>query len=513
MQIPPLAPNEEDRLQDLHDYGILGTPPDQVLDHLAEMAARICGTPRAAVTIIDKDHQWFKATHGFSATPTPRDDSICGHGILEQGLFEVPDISEDPRFQGSSHIEGPAQVRFYAGSPLRSERGNAIGMLCVFDQNPRKLNTMQQAALNDLAELAMGVIQAGRNARLLSWFGSLLDTVDQEIFIMDPGTLQYIYANETALRSLSTDLAGLRRLTPMDILQERSREWFERHIQELHTGEPFIAFESRRKRADGQVYPVEVRWQLRVTNGRRVVLSVVQDISKRKALEHMKDELVAVVNHELRTPLTSIHGALKLLEAGAAGPLPEVAGELIGVAVQNSDRLRRIVDDILDMEKLASGRMEFHIELLDAGEVLAEIGSACASYAKSNRIKLYVDSPPGLQLQADGARLQQVMANLVSNAIKFSPPDAIVTLRAVPIQRGRVQLEVIDQGSGVPEQFRELIFQRFTQADMKANRSKGGSGLGLAIAKQMTERMGGKIGFESQPGKTRFFVAFPGATS
>ena len=90
---------------------------------------------------------------------------------------------------------------------------------------------------------------------------------------------------------------------------------------------------------------------------------------------------------------------------------------------------------------------------------------------------------------------------------------AIVTLRAVPIQSGRVQLEVIDRGSGVPEQFRELIFQRFTQADMKANRSKGGSGLGLAIAKQMTERMGGKIDFESQPGNTRFFVALPGAAS
>ena len=224
MQIPPLAANEEDRLQDLSDYGILDTPSERVLDHVAEMAARICDAPRAAVTIIDRDRQWFKATYGFSATQISREESICGHGILERDLFEVPDVAQDLRFQGL--LGGPTEVRFYAGSQLRSERGNAIGMLCVVDEKPRKLTKMQREALAELAELAMRIIESGRNTRLLSWFGSLLDNVGQEIYIMDPGSLSYVYANETALLSLGTDLEGLKKLTPMDILQERSREWF-----------------------------------------------------------------------------------------------------------------------------------------------------------------------------------------------------------------------------------------------------------------------------------------------
>jgi PAS domain S-box-containing protein len=505
MQSPAYPTHEEERLADLYDYGILDTPAEKIFDEVAELAAAICGTRIGAITLVDRDRQWFKAQYGIDLGQTTRDASICGHAILESEIFEVPDTHSDIRFADNPVLNGNPAIRFYGGSRLISARGHPIGMLCVMDSQPHRLTEAQRASLQQLADVLMAVLEAGRKSRVLSWFGTLLDNIRDEIFIVDPRSLRYLHANQAAQQHLGYSLREICGMTPMDITGDHDRTRFEGYVQRLRDGEPFIVFEGDRVRANGQQYAVEMRWQLLTTRGRPVILSIVQDVTERRKVERMKNEFVSVVNHELRTPLTSIHGAVKLLAHGAGGELPPAAARLVQLAADNTQRLRAIVDDILDLEKIASGQMEFEVATLDAAQALQRVAAAHEVSAQEAQVTLRVDAAPRLLLRADAQRLHQVLANLVSNALKYAPARSLVTL-AVTQAGDWVRLSVRDAGPGIPEHFRSRIFERFAQADMATSRTKGGSGLGLSIAKQMVEQMGGQIGFESRPGRTLFWV-------
>lgn len=512
MRAPPIPANEGDRLADLYEYGVLDEQARKVFDEIAALAAAICDTQYAAVTFIDHQRQWFKASYGLRAPEyIGRPEGVCGHAILERELFEVPDLDLDDRFSGRPEQPGAPKVRSYAGAQLVSSRGNAVGMLCVFDGRPRRLTPMQRRSLKQLAHVLIAGLEADKRSRMYSWLGTLMDRIAEQVFITDPDTLHYLYANAAGLAGLGYTLEQLRGMTPMDVTPDRSREDFEACVRQLRGGTPQVVFEGTRLRSDGRRYPAEIRWQLLSTGARPVLLSIVQDIGERKQVDRLKDEFVSVVNHELRTPLTSIHGAVKLLQQGAGGVLPAAATRLVALAADNSERLRRIVDDILHLEQIASGRMEFKLEPLDAAGVLEQVANGYETAAAAVGVTLALAAPSGLLLTADAQRLHQVMANLVSNAIKFGPRDTRVLLEAAAAGPGRVRLSVTDAGPGIPDHFRARIFQRFAQADMDSRRTKGGSGLGLSIAKQMTEHMGGSIGYESQPGHTCFHVTFPEA--
>ena len=511
MRPPAIPVNEADRLADLYDYGILDTPAEKVFDEIAALAASICGTPYALISLVDRDRQWFKAGYGIGRGETSRDESICGHAILERELFEIPDTRADPRFSDNHLLNDTLRVRFYGGTQLSSQRGNAIGTLCVLDSHPRQLSEGQRQSLKQLGDVLMAILEYGRQSRVLNWFGALVDNIGEEIFIADPGTLQYLYANASAQKALGYTLEQLRAMTPVDVTQGLDRVAFEGLVQRLRDGAPQVRFEADRRRSDGSVYTVEVCWQLLTTRGRPVIMSLGQDITQRKEMDRMKDEFISVVNHELRTPLTSIHGAVTLLQQGAGGAMPPAAARLVTLAAVNTDRLRRIVDDILHLEQIASGKMEFKLEPLDAARVLDLVAHGYETAAAAVGVTLAVQAPAGLRLTADAQRLHQVMANLVSNAIKFAPRGSGVLLEAAAAGPGQVRLSVTDAGPGIPDDFRARIFQRFAQADMNSRRTKGGSGLGLSIAKQMAEHMGGAIGYESRPGHTCFHVTFPEA--
>lgn len=513
MQAAPPLEDDLARVHELYAYGILDTAAERVFDEIAELAATLCGTEWAAISLVDRDRQWHKSSFGRVFAPMPRSHSMCGHGIAGTELFEVADTQADERFADNPVLQDRPAIRFYGGSPLRSPRGHAIGMLCVMDGQPHRLTDAQKLSLGQLADVVMAVLEAGREARKTAWFGALLDQVDDEILILDPDRLRYLHGNRAALDNSGLTLAQLRRIGPMELGQDPNRGRFEAYVARLRGGEKQVRFESARPRADGSRYPVEVRWQLLVTQGSPVVVAHVHDISERREVERVKSELVAVVNHELRTPLTSIHGAVKLMQQGSAGALPPAAVKLVDLAAENTARLRRIVDDILDIEKIASGQMGYAIEPVDAAAALARVASGMATAAAAAQVVLVVEARAGQVLRADPQRLDQVLGNLTSNAIKFSPPGGTVRLAAGPAPAGGfVRLSVEDSGPGVPPGFQDRIFQRFAQADMRDSRSKGGSGLGLYIARQMVEQMQGRIGFESIPGRTLFNIDLPGET-
>jgi PAS domain S-box-containing protein len=516
MRTPDIPDIEAERLADLFDYEILDTASELVFDEIAQLAATISGMPYALITLVDRGRQWMKAEYGLAMGQTARDNSICAHAILEREFFEVPDLKKDDRFADNPILDGTPQIRFYGGSQLTSMHGHNLGMLCVLDSQPRQLSAAQRHALEQLADVVVALLEARRQYKMREWFGNLIDSVADEICVADAQTLRYLHANASAVRHLGYPLEQLRKLTPIDVMPNLTREQLADYIQQMRDGAPQIIYEGTRRRSDGEVYPVEVRWQLLVTGGRVVVVSLIQDISERKAIERMKDEFISVVNHELRTPLTSIHGAVKLLEGGAAGPLPEAAARLVRLASQNTDRLRSIIDDILDLDKIVSGRMDFDIEPLEAATLLEKVAQAHEATAGSAGVKIVVAAPPGLRLLADAQRLHQVLDNLVSNALKFAPRDTQVLLQAQGETDGpgvRVRLSVTDHGSGIPDDFRDRIFERFAQADMNTSRQKGGSGLGLSIVKKMVQQMNGGVDYESRPGHTTFRVSLPGPAS
>jgi PAS domain S-box-containing protein len=246
----------------------------------------------------------------------------------------------------------------------------------------------------------------------------------------------------------------------------------------------------------------------------RGAVLVARDVTDRHEVERMKDELVSTVNHELRTPLTAILGSLQLLSSGVAGELPERARELVVIAERSGERLVRLVSDLLDLEKFASGRMSLRTERLDVAAIVREATLAHAALGEVRGVSFDVTGEGDCHAIADADRLIQVVANLLSNALKFSPNGGVIEV-TITRAESHVTVAVRDHGPGVPPAFRGRIFQRFSQADASDARL-GGSGLGLSICKVIVEAHRGTIGFDSLDAKdgggARFHFALPAAS-
>jgi len=223
----------------------------------------------------------------------------------------------------------------------------------------------------------------------------------------------------------------------------------------------------------------------------------------------LKDEFIATVSHELRTPLTSITASLGLLNGTASADLSGPANRLIGIALSNCQRLVRLVNDILDVEKLASGKVTFDLQPVNIERLLRRAIDAHRPIAESTGVSISLEKTFPCEVYADPDRLMQVFSNLLSNAIKFSPSLAQVTVWLE--DRGeKVRVSVSDHGPGVPAEFRARIFQKFAQADGSDARQKTGTGLGLSIVKEIVERLGGQVGFGDAPdGGAVFYVDLP----
>ncbi|MFN3621076.1 ATP-binding protein [Sphingorhabdus sp.] len=281
-------------------------------------------------------------------------------------------------------------------------------------------------------------------------------------------------------------------------LAQRSRE----------SGSDVIELIARRK--DGTLFPCDVAISsVKLAEGQAFV-AIVRDTTERRRVEQLKSEFVSTVSHELRTPLTSIAGSLGLIQGGAAGEVSERAARLIEIARDNSQRLVRLINDILDMEKLEAGRMKFVLQPLVLASFLNQAIEANLGYAQQYSVSLVVEPvPPNATVIADPDLLMQVMANLISNATKFSETGGEVVVRALSLDR-RWRISVADRGIGISEAFRSRVFGKFAQAEASDARQKGGTGLGLSIVREIVHRMGGEISFETEVGAgSTFHVDLP----
>jgi len=523
-----LPDDEARRLEALRRYDVLDTPAERAFDDLTGLASQVCGTPISLVSLVDAERQWFKSRVGVDLTETPREFSFCAHTILGRDVLVVSDTLADARFSDNPFVLAPPNIRFYAAAPLVTPEGYRLGTLCVMDVTPRTLEDAARGALEALARQAVAQLEIRRlAAELLAARGAR------------DATLEALRSAEDRFRSLFENLPigfyqttpdgriiaanrSLLRMLGYASFEELSRRNLE---QDFEADYSRAAFRERLER-DGEIRGLEVTWTRRdgttlwlrenakvLRNSDGSVLcyeGTIEDISERKRVEKAKEELASIVSHELRTPLTSIRGTLEWLAVRIPHGLPPKAARAVDIARSAARRMERLIGDLLDMERLESGRTAFDLRPVPLGPILAHAIDANEPYARELHVRLaYAGCEPGLRVSVDADRLIQVVTNLLSNATRFSTPGAVVTV-SVARHDGNVKVSVVDRGPGIPEAFQSRVFERFARGHAADPRHKGGSGLGLSITRAIVEKLGGHIGFVTEAGAgTTFYFDLP----
>lgn len=264
------------------------------------------------------------------------------------------------------------------------------------------------------------------------------------------------------------------------------------------------------KKKDGSQFPIELTLNPKIIEEEFHFTGIVRDITERKKVDRLKDEFVSTVSHELRTPLTAIKGSLDIITKGLNLNLPEQATTMLDISNRNVERLLTLINDILDISKLESGEINFVLEKLDIKYFVKGCVELNQEYAKKHNTEfrcMHLDE--NITVNADKDRLTQVMSNLLSNAAKYSPENVPVEIFTA-VNGGVIRVSVKDYGPGIPEDFQDTLFEKFTQSDSGDTRQVGGTGLGLNISKMIIEKLGGRLGFETTVGKeTTFYFELP----
>ncbi|MFQ5994560.1 MAG: PAS domain S-box protein [Acidiferrobacterales bacterium] len=362
-----------------------------------------------------------------------------------------------------------------------------------------------------LVHIARDISERRRAEKRLRLAASVFDNTTEGILITDHrGSIEFVNPAFTAITGYrSEEVIGK---NPRVLQSGRQNKHFYEKMWESIKDTGHWQGEIYNRRKNGEIYP---QWltisAIRDHRGSTMnYVGVTWDITELKASERIKDEFIATVSHELRTPLTSIHGSLGLILGGVAGRVSAKAQNLIQIAHGNSERLVRLINDILDIAKMEAGKMRFHLRPLDLTSIIDQAIETNQGLASQYGVRISVEqSVPGATVVGDSDRLMQVFTNLLSNAVKYGPRDSEVYV-SVTRNDGGLRVAVTDRGSGIPEHFRDKVFRKFAQADASDAREKGGTGLGLSISQLIVERLGGRIDYYSEPGTaTTFYFELP----
>ncbi|MEJ7590550.1 MAG: ATP-binding protein [Planctomycetaceae bacterium] len=544
--------DEMQRLNSLYDCCILDSLPENGFDDLTALAARLCDTPIALVSLVDAERQWFMSAVGTEAKETHRDSAFCAHAILGDEPLIVRDAATDPRTFDNALVLGPPYIRFYAGIPLRTGDGHALGTLCVIDTVPRDITSQQLEDLKSLARQAASQLELRRLNRILVQSQSQqkeLHTRLNEIARRTEESLRFdrerldlalaggeigtwdwnIQTGEEIWDAGLADLLGERledlnqsfneftaRVHPHDLTEVMSNA--QKHLDGLT---PIYAaeFRIRQKNGDWRWVQAHGRLMQRDQNGRPLrMLGTMADISDRKRTEEelvnarvmadtanrSKSEFLANMSHEIRTPLTSILGYADLLSVPGLSVVE--TADNIAIIKSAGSHLMTIINDVLDLSKIEAGKMTVECIETFPSRVIHEVLSALQPAAEAKGLQLNAQclGPIPGRISSDPVRVRQILINLIGNAVKFTEKGHVrVTAQMVPESPDgieRLAFEVTDTGIGMTPEECKSLFEPFTQADPSMTRRFGGTGLGLAICRRMAQILDGEIVATSQPG-------------
>lgn len=509
----PIPDNEAGRLRALERYDVMDTTPEAEYDDIVFLASQICGTPISLITLLDEDRQWFKANFGLGVAQTSRDVAFCAHAIVQDDVMVVEDATRDNRFQDNPLVLDDPNIRFYAGAPLVTPDGYALGTLCVIDNKPRQLNSEQLRALKALSRQVVSMFELRRAAQhereLQDAMQSILVAAGEGIFGLDHAGVA-TFVNPAAATMLGYEVEELVTEHLHELTHYSKPDGSPYPLREC----PIYASLSNRTartvidevfwRKDGTCFPVEYTvTPLLAEDSVTGSVVIFRDITERNQLDRMKDDLISQVSHELRTPLTSIKGYAEGLLADEDGPLNDEQRRSAETVLRNANRLQSLVDDILTISRLEAGRLKLMKEQHDLETVLTAVLEEFTHAARKKEITLQLNTEGSLVVEVDESRITQVIGNLVANAIKFSDQGGAVEISAHR-DADEVSVEVRDHGMGIPAEEISNLFQRFFRAST-ASRTEG-TGLGLVISKELVELHDGRISVASEVGTGSTFT-------
>ena len=548
----PLHLREVERLAAVAETGLVGVSRVPLHDEIVRLAAELCDTPIAAISLIEAERQWFPGITGLETRETPRDVAFCAHAILQEAPLVVGDATADDRFADNALVTGEPGIRFYAGVPLVTADKLPLGSLCVIDTKAREISPRQLESLKTLAAFVTSHLELSRQTNQLRAERELKE------MLVEHATDYAMITLDTAGRVTSWN-AGAERIkgySREEIIGSHYRTFFGATDRENGVPEAMLAEAAEtgraqslgwRVRKDGT--PVHVvgsvsavrdgsgrctgfvqvtrddtaGWRVFEELQRRTAeVAEANEMLSRQAAElevarrvaedgsRSKSEFLANMSHEIRTPMTAILGFADILaseiEADSAAAR---AGRLDCVETirRNGQHLIAIIDDILDLSKIEAGRMTIEQRPTDPRALVVEVAELMRVRVVAKGLDLgvsFADSVPP-HVMSDPLRLRQILINLVGNAVKFTERGG-VTVR-VSAGSGKLRFDICDTGIGLSVEQIGKLFGAFIQADSSTTRRFGGSGLGLRISKRLSEMLGGDISIVSQPGVGSTFTA------
>ncbi len=449
---------------------------DDLLDNSSDLIQSVAPDGR----FVYVNRAWCKAL-GYSVDEAkrlsfydiiaPENVPHCNHVMTQLANGEVP-----PHFELSVITKTGQRLLLEGHATARIEEGKVVATRGMFR------NVTEQRRHEERVRLYVDVVEHVQIG-LLVWEGNSADSTSYHLTAKN-GAADRMLA-QLGVLAIDASLSDMPQLLAAaalpDVIAQVHRTHSATRIDDIEVGGTFIST---------LVFPLPGRF----------VGVALEDVSQRKSVERLKDEFVSTVSHELRTPLTSIRGALGLMAGGVVGQLPEHATELLGIAQSNTDRLVRLINDILDLDKIDAGRFDLRVGPFSVSELVASVLDQMRPLASEARVELTTELRGLDEIIADEDRIVQVLTNLLSNAIKFSPPDTRVQMKISTLPSGNVRFAISDDGPGISEADKSRLFNRFQQLDAGDRRSKGGTGLGLAISKAIVEQHGGSIGVNSEVG-------------
>ena len=535
MQTPPTPANEPQRLARLHSLGILDTLPEKAFDDISALAQMICGTPVALISLIDQDRQWFKSRLGIVELETPRQVAFCAHAILDQDhVMVVEDLQQDPRFSDNPLVTGAPDARFYAGAPIVTHDGLALGTVCVLDTQARKLDPGQIDALQRLASLVINLLEhesvrvqeATRSQE--AWHlqhqeltAMAIAGLDLQVYIDPNYLIQHV--NDTYLAywgGTREDIIG--RHIAERVGDDAFRDIIQPRLDRALAGETvsytrktdFPARGTRHvevallpvRNARGEIAGAVMRAQdVQETRTREAQLQQTVALLEQRTLE--QERFIHIISHDLREPINTVNNFTSLLVADHQEELSPVAQRYLSFVESGGQRMSYLLDDLLHFVRLEGRSVQ--LRPVDVAHLVQQIATDLGPLIARVDGRLECGAQP--TVMADESLLRIVLKNLISNGLKFSRQGVrpLVQVHVDESQDGH-QIHVTDNGIGIASEHQQHVFDMFKR--LHTRKHYEGTGLGLSVCRRIAQLHGGRVSVQSVLDQgSRFTLHLPAA--
>lgn len=533
MLIPPRPEREAERLARLRDFGVLDTLPEQAFEDITALAASICGTPMALISLIDEKRQWFKSVRGMDTRETDRDMAFCAHAILQPyEVMEVPDAREDWRFKDNPLVMDAPRIRFYAGMPITTPDGLALGTVCVADHEARQLTGPHRSALQSLASLVLHLLERDRQhkeharreaaeaERRLEYLSAASLTGRDLMAFVDPGHV-YRFANATYLEYwgrtkdtllgrpvaevMGTPLYAAVARGGLDQALAGQQTSYESTIDFPGQGRRHVETTYVPARNDaGDIIGVVIRTHdIHTLKLREEQLRASVSLLEHKTLEQQR--FIHIISHDLREPINSISNFSGLLMDDHQVEFSPATLRHLQRVHAGGERMKASLDDLMRFVQLEQHAVSF--EPVDVGPLMQQVHEDLSHAIAQSGGQLDWAALP--TVQGDRSLLRVLLQNLVANGLKFSRPGVAPRVEVSAERReGAIRLTVQDNGIGIAASQLDNIFDMFKR--LHPRKRYQGTGLGLSIARRIAELHGGQVLVTSEPDVgSRFCLVLP----